>query len=42
MKNKIKRFLHNVVGHPLMEICYLFGAIDAGNYVHNKLFKYEE
>lgn len=42
MKNKLKRAAHNIVGHPLMEICFLFGAIDLGNWIHNKLFKYED
>lgn len=40
-KNRIMLFLHNVIGHPLMELCYVFGLVRLGNYVHNDLFKIE-
>jgi hypothetical protein len=39
--NRIKLALHNILGHPIMEICYIFGMIRLGNWVHNNLFKIE-
>jgi hypothetical protein len=36
---KIRLALHNIIGHPLMEVLYIFGFRRAGNWVHNKLFK---
>lgn len=40
MKTRIKEFLHNAVGHPLMALCHLFGFIELGNRVHNEWFNY--
>jgi hypothetical protein len=31
--------LHNILGHPLMEIAYIFGLLRVGNWIHDKLFK---
>ncbi len=28
-------FIHNLVGHPLMAICFLFGFNNAGKKIHN-------
>lgn len=28
-------FVHNVFGHPMMAICFLFGFNDAGKKIHN-------
>jgi len=36
---RIKLALHNIIGHPLMEVCYIFGFRRLGNWVHNTLFK---
>lgn len=36
---RVKLALHNIVGHPLMEIAYIFGQVRLGNWIHNKLFK---
>jgi len=35
---RIKLALHNIVGHPLMEIAYIFGLRRFGNWIHNVLF----
>jgi hypothetical protein len=39
MKRKIKLALHNIIGHPVMEIAYIFGLRRLGNWIHNDLFK---
>lgn len=36
---KIKLALHNIIGHPLMEIAYILGQRRIGNWIHNDLFK---
>lgn len=36
---RIKLALHNIIGHPLMEVCYIFGFRRLGNWVHNTLFE---
>lgn len=38
---RIKLALHNIVGHPLMEIAYILGLRRFGNWLHNELFKIE-
>lgn len=38
--NKLRLALHNIIGHPLMEICYLLGLTQLGNYIHNDLFNF--
>lgn len=35
---KVRLALHNIFGHPLMEIAYIFGFRRLGNWIHNKLF----
>jgi hypothetical protein len=35
---RTKLALHNLIGHPLMELCYIFGLRRLGNWVHNVLF----
>lgn len=42
MKSRITLTLHNLLGHPLMEIAHIFGLRRLGNYIHNELFKIEE
>lgn len=37
---RFKLFLHNFFGHPIMELCYLFGLRRLGNWVHDELFKF--
>ena len=27
--------LHNIIGHPIMEICYLLGLKELGTWVHD-------
>jgi len=39
---RIRLALHNIVGHPLMEIAYIFGCRRLGNYIHNVVFKVPE
>ncbi len=39
---RIKLALHNIIGHPLMEISYLFGLTRLGNWIHNDLFNFED
>ena len=34
--NPIRLALHNIIGHPLMEIAYIFGLRQIGNYIHNR------
>lgn len=38
MKTKVKLALHNIIGHPLMEIAYIFGLRRLGNWIHNNCF----
>ncbi len=35
---RLRLALHNIVGHPLMEIAYILGQRRLGNWIHNKLF----
>lgn len=28
-------FIHNVIAHPLMEICHVFGLTKLGNAIHD-------
>jgi hypothetical protein len=37
---RIKLALHNLLGHPIMEICYIFGLTSLGNWIHDDLFKF--
>ncbi len=41
IKKRIVLALHNIIGHPFMEICYIFGLRRLGNWVHNELFNIE-
>jgi len=27
--------VHNLIGHPLMELCYLIGAVRVAHYIHD-------
>mgnify|MGYP001243732277 CR=1 FL=1 len=44
MKNKFAFTIHNVFGHPIMEILYLLGFKDLARKVHDKTLpkKWEE
>lgn len=42
IKSRISLTLHNLLGHPLMEIAYIFGLRRLGNWIHNVIFKIEE
>jgi hypothetical protein len=35
---RIRVAAHNLIGHPLMEICYIIGARRLGNWIHDELF----
>lgn len=37
--NRVKLALHNLLGHPLMEVAYIIGLRRLGNWIHNELFK---
>jgi hypothetical protein len=39
IKARIRLALHNILGHPLMEVAYIFGLLRFGNWIHDKLFK---
>lgn len=39
--NRIKLAIHNILCHPLMELCYIFQLRSLGNYIHNDLIKIE-
>lgn len=39
---RIRLALHNIVGHPLMELAYIFGLMRLGNWIHNTLFKIDQ
>jgi hypothetical protein len=36
---RLKLALHNIIGHPLMELAYIFGMRRFGNWLHNDFFK---
>ena len=38
---RTKLALHNIVGHPLMEISYILGLRRLGNWIHNDFFNIE-
>jgi hypothetical protein len=39
---RIRLALHNIVGHPLIELAYIFCCRRMGNYIHNVIFKVPE
>lgn len=36
---RVRLALHNIVGHPLMEVAYIVGLRRLGNWIHNDFFK---
>jgi len=34
--NRFRYTIHNIIGHPLMEIFYLLGAVEFANLIHDK------
>lgn len=35
LPNKFKWSLHNLIGHPMKEICYWFGYDAMGDWIHD-------
>lgn len=39
-EGKMKEFIHNTIGHPLLAICNAVGAYRLGTFIHDRIFKF--